>query len=293
MKRLAKITLLVLPILLSGCSLTNIFNNNKQVKFEEKGEEVEYTTFIQKIREEERKKNYDVECDLPSFYSSRKEEYKRDETILEYGLKTTNSDHRTYNDVYKYDRDNLLLSLKHSRSIKVKRDAPEGNSIDTTKASLDKMYQIEGDDFVVADKKAKTYYFDEEYLGNGEKRLNIEVQGAVMQSIDGYSIFGLDTKFYINNNIFTIISETTTTSQEKDLIFNSEEQYMSQMIYKDDKWEMKRTETYTYNRQYNNGNEKTTKIDIFVSSTITFQNVSLKKVDIFGYHKVKGPVYYY
>ena len=280
MKKVILISGLIPVFLLSACSLTNLFK--KKEGFKDKGEEVSYSVFIEKLREEEMKKGFDnmMESEVPSFTAINEESYQHLEVKTQDGKKVEEKeDNRNYKTTFKYDENNLLISMDHTAKLNI-----SGTSSVVTKNT---QYEIEDNDLVYLSKIDKTYTTNIEYIGRGKTGLKNQAYWTIMQSFADYTYFNENTKFYINNNIYTVTYERNEETDQTDDHFTAKEEYKCQMTFKDSEWYLIMKEENIYKHQYQDGSTLTYETRKAYTSKITYKKVTLKHIDISGYTEIQ------
>lgn len=295
---------LLMSITLSGCSLlSNIFNTNGEPSFAKKGQEVSKEEFLKEYDQtfHETDIYYDDVHTMPSFVftinSNGNEKNTTQKKHLGKEVETT----KTKGTVeYKYCVGESVAESDIDISYTTTKNTIYGDDKNTITLNEKMIQQASNNILYQIDPEARTYS-EKEYPSNyTDSKIMDEVVGDqiyelfdVSNTFNGYD----DTKYYINDRIFTIKLETTIND---DLMYYGEKvgtkelkiDATYQINLKKDKYSIKTSEKATTHSEYFKDNYNFDAGDVFdgistnyATGNLKLKNVNLSQSPINGYTK--------
>ena len=302
MNKIKFIPVLTLTALLAGC---NLFGG-KAPKFADSGEEVEYSYFYDKSRDEIfNGEIYDTEVKFTdrvvkySSYEMNKSVTTRDRKEISKTEMAINRKGET-----QYDVDNAVAKLTSEGKSVYKANADEGNASYNITEKTEGFYQFEkesGTRFLVyANTKTKEYTRNEQ-VSSSRKQDQIfddlirnDLYGLVNQFnmyVPGSSSEAKDYLFYIKDDslfTLTVTKEDTTKASEYNLVTKTK--LKVQLNTTDSKQSLKVSNEvqrdYTYTKDYlsnRKGDVRTENVINYFDYTFTGKNVNLSNVNVDDY----------
>lgn len=275
MKNSKFLSVLAVPLLLSGCS--SLFGN--KMTFKKYNHEVDQTEYRQTLLEKEQAVGYEEfgVLSAPSFTVTTEEKVSVKVKNVKGSKTISQSDERAYKTTTKHDSKNHVISLVHNYNFTIKETDRETKK-DTLKVNLN--YQIENNEFVSVDNVRKVYKLGDEYnFGfSAENSVNSRANGQLMTALDGYNSFMPDMHYYVDDNVLTTVVDNTDTFEGNTV----NTKLTTQIVISGNEWTLKMAEIRSSDTD---DNSYTSSSKRYVTTKIKWADVTVKKVDISKYQE--------